>query len=208
MTITNMDLIQNRNPNDSGELSGCETVATSFDDYVGKSLQGKQREYHIKPSCWNDGDLIVFLQSATRVSLARVSSSKNASYLGSCTWPGKEGFRDSGGPITSWMNWTWRASRLSFLGFLRIPMPTVSRSAPNQQSTILILLRSFHHYVLTAGLILLELHGLESVCAHSSMGGSGRTPKQLRGSSICIAPYHPELSQKASNMALNSMRSD
>ncbi|KAI3328395.1 hypothetical protein F4824DRAFT_517488 [Ustulina deusta] len=51
---------QNRNPNDSGELSGCETVATSFDDYVGKSLQGKQREYHIKPSCWNDGDLIVF----------------------------------------------------------------------------------------------------------------------------------------------------
>ncbi|KAI0530447.1 hypothetical protein GGR58DRAFT_493414 [Xylaria digitata] len=31
-----------------------------FENYVGRSLQGRQHEYQIKPRCWDDGDLVVF----------------------------------------------------------------------------------------------------------------------------------------------------
>ncbi|KAI3324796.1 hypothetical protein HD806DRAFT_543402 [Xylariaceae sp. AK1471] len=31
-----------------------------FDSYVGRTLQGHQDKYHIKPSCWDDGDLVVY----------------------------------------------------------------------------------------------------------------------------------------------------
>ncbi|KAI0098034.1 hypothetical protein GGR51DRAFT_438265 [Nemania sp. FL0031] len=44
----------------SREIVHIDTTNIPFEDYVGKALQGKRQKYHIKPRCWDDGDLVVF----------------------------------------------------------------------------------------------------------------------------------------------------
>ncbi|KAI1121393.1 hypothetical protein F5Y10DRAFT_272142 [Nemania abortiva] len=47
-----------RNPHETIQT---DTANIPFEDYVGRFLQGQRRKYHIKPRCWDDGDLVVFL---------------------------------------------------------------------------------------------------------------------------------------------------